>query len=158
MIEPVARAELLIRAPIEKVFEAFVDPAITARFWFSRGTAGLVEGAELQWIWEMYGASTDVRVLAIEPGRLIRIEWDIENEPNRVEWRFSEYRPGQTWVEVENSGFAGDEQARLATALDSTGGFALVLAGAKIWLEHGIEPNFVLDRHPTARVDGWKDK
>jgi uncharacterized protein YndB with AHSA1/START domain len=158
MIEPVARAELLIRAPIEKVFEAFVDPAITARFWFSRGTARLIEGAELQWIWEMYGASTDVRVLAIEPRRLIRVDWDIENEPTRVEWRFSEYQPGQTWVEVENSGFAGDEQARLTTALDSTGGFALVLAGAKIWLEHGIEPNFVLDRHPTARVDGWKDK
>ena len=32
----VAKAEMLIRRPIAEVFEAFVDPAITARFWFSR--------------------------------------------------------------------------------------------------------------------------
>ena len=158
MIDPVARSELLIRAPVEQVFEAFVDPDITARFWFSRGTARLVEGTELEWHWEMYGASTRVRVLAVEPNRLIRVDWDIDNAPTRVEWRFSTFKPGQTWVEVENSGFAGDEPARLAAALDSTGGFVLVLAGAKIWLEHGIEPNFVLDRHPTARVEAWKDK
>lgn len=158
MIEPVVRSELLIRAPVEKVFEAFIDPDITARFWFSRGTARLVENTELRWHWDMYGASTRVRVLDVEPNRLIRVDWDINNEPTRVEWRFSTFKPGQTWVEVENSGFAGDEQSRLAAALDSTGGFALVLAGAKIWLEHGIEPHFVLDRHPAARVEAWKDK
>jgi len=158
MIEPIVRSELLIRAPVEQVFEAFADPHITARFWFSRGTARLVEGTELEWHWEMYGASTRVRVLAVEPNRLIRVDWDIDNAPTRVEWRFSMFKPEQTWVEVENSGFADDEPARLAAALDSTGGFALVLAGAKIWLEHGIEPNFVLDRHPTARVEAWKDK
>jgi uncharacterized protein YndB with AHSA1/START domain len=158
MIDLVVRSELLIRRPVAEVFEAFVDPAITARFWFSRGTARLVKGAELEWIWDMYGASTRVRVLDIEPNRFIRIDWDTDNEPTRVEWRFSEFKAGQTWVEIENSGFAGDEQARLTTALDSTGGFALVLAGAKIWLEHGTEPNFVLDRHPHARVDDWKNK
>jgi uncharacterized protein YndB with AHSA1/START domain len=158
MTDPVARAELLIRAPVADVFEAFVDPAVTVRFWFSRSTARLVVGTELEWIWEMYGASTRVRVLDVEPDRLIRVDWDIDNAPTRVEWRFSEFRPGQTWIEVENSGFAGDEQAKLAAALDSTGGFALVLAGAKVWLEHGIEPNFVLDRHPSARIESWKNK
>lgn len=152
MADPVARAELLIRRPVAEVFEAFVNPEITARFWFSRGTARLVEGTELEWLWEMYGASTRVRVLDVEPARLIRVDWDIDNAPTRVEWRFSEFKPGQTWVEVENSGFAGDADAKLAAAFDSTGGFALVLAGAKIWLEHGIEPNFVLDRHPGSRV------
>jgi hypothetical protein len=28
--------------------------------------------------------------------------------------------------------------------------YRLVLAGAKIWLERGIEPGFVPDRHPDA--------
>jgi hypothetical protein len=46
----------------------------------------------------------------------------------------------------------------VARALDSTGGFALVLAGAKIWLEHGIEPGFVLDRHPDAVVEAWRGR
>ena len=158
MIDPAVRSELLIRRPVAEVFEAFVDPGITSRFWFNRGTARVIAGTELDWHWEMYGVSTRVRVLAVEPNRLIRVDWDIENEPTRVEWRFSKRGPGQTWVEVENSGFVGDVEARLAAALDSTGGFALVLAGAKIWLEHGIEPDFVLDRHPDRRVEGWKDK
>lgn len=158
MIDPVVWCELLIRRPVAAVFEAFADPATTTRFWFTRSTGRLVAGGEVDWEWEMYGASTKVRVLAVEPNRLIRIDWDTEKDPTRVEWRFSERGSGQTWVEVENRGFSGDEQARLATALDSTGGFALVLAGAKIWLEHGIEPGFVLDRHPDARIEGWKDK
>jgi uncharacterized protein YndB with AHSA1/START domain len=158
MTDPVVRCELLIRRSVAEVFEAFVDPAITSRFWFSPGTARLTAGAALRWDWEMYGASTEVKVLAVEPNRLIRVDWDVANKPTRVEWRFGERGTNQTWVQVENSGFHGDEQAKLATALDSTGGFALVLAGAKIWLEHGIEPNFVLDRHPDARVEGWKDR
>jgi uncharacterized protein YndB with AHSA1/START domain len=158
MTELIARSELLIRRSVADVFEAFADPAITARFWFTHGSARLTEGAELDWTWAMYAFTTHVRVLAIEPNRLIRVIWDTEGNPTQVEWRFSEHRPGQTWVEVENSGFKGDDDARLQTAFDSTEGFALVLTGAKIWLEHGIEPNFVLDRHPGRRVEGWKDR
>ena len=39
MIPPVARTTMLIRRPAAAVFEAFVDPSITSRFWFSRGSA-----------------------------------------------------------------------------------------------------------------------
>ena len=64
--------------------------------------------------------------------------------------------PDATWVQVVNSGFAGSRDEQVAAALDSTGGFALVLAGAKIWLEHGVEPGFVPSRHPDALVEGWR--
>jgi hypothetical protein len=37
----------------------------------------------------------------------------------------------------------------VATALDSTGGFALVLSNAKAFLEHGIELNLIADSHPA---------
>jgi len=57
---------------------------------------------------------------------------------------------------VTNSGFTGTGDEQVAKALDSMGGFNLVLAGAKAWLEHGIELNVVLDRHPDAIVAGWK--
>ncbi len=30
---PIVKAEMLIRKPVEEVFEAFVDPAITTQFW-----------------------------------------------------------------------------------------------------------------------------
>jgi uncharacterized protein YndB with AHSA1/START domain len=154
--EPVARAGMLIRRPAAEVFEAFADPAETARFWFSRGSGRLEPGARLRWEWEMYGAGSDVVVKAVEPGRRILIDWD---EPaTEVEWTFEARGPDRTWVAVENRGFHGDPDARVARALDSAGGFALVLAGAKIWLEHGIEPGFVLDRHPDAVVEAWRER
>lgn len=153
---PVAKAGMLIRRPVAEVFEAFVDPAVTSRFWFTKGSGRLEPGARVRWDWEMYGAGSDVVVKAVEPNRRILIDWD---EPAiEVEWTFEPRGPERTWVEVENRGFAGDAASRVARALDSAGGFALVLAGAKIWLERGLDPGFVLDRHPDARAEGWKDR
>ncbi|WP_296815357.1 SRPBCC family protein [Brevundimonas sp.] len=154
MTAPEATTGMLIRRPAKVVFEAFVDPAVTTRFWFSKGSGRLEPGAVVRWDWEMYGVGTDVRVKAIEPGGRILIDWDLD-DPTEVEWRF-EPRGEDTWVTVTNRGFHGADP--VAEALDSMGGFALVLAGAKIWLEHGIEPRFVLDRHPDGRVEGWRDR
>ncbi|MET4682421.1 SRPBCC family protein [Brevundimonas faecalis] len=153
---PIASAGMLIRRPVAEVFAAFVDPAITARFWFTGGSAPLTPGAEVRWDWAMYGVSTDVKVKAIEPERRILIDWDTATRPTEIEWRF-EPRGDATWVTVENRGFPATGEG-VAAALDSTGGFALVMAGAKIWLEHGVEPGFVLDRFPDSRAPDWKDR
>jgi len=154
---PVAKAGMLIRRPVAAVFDAFADPAITARFWFSQGSGRLGLGAGVRWEWEMYAFATDVAVQAFEPNRRILVDWDLA-DPTEVEWTFEARGPERTWVEVENRGFSGTPDEQAARALDSAGGFALVLGGAKIWLEHGIEPGFVLDRHPDARVEGWEDR
>lgn len=153
MSPPVTAAGLLIRRPIAEVFEAFVDPAITARFWFTDGSGRLEPGVRVRWTWAMYGVGTDVVAREIDQDRRILIDWDVDSDPTVVEWRF-EPRGDHTWVTVENRGFSGAPDQQVDKALDSAGGFALVLAGAKIWLEHGIEPGFVLDRHPDARLAG----
>lgn len=153
MSAPEASAGMLIRRPAAEVFEAFVDPAVTTLFWFSKGSGRLEPGAVVRWDWEMYGVGTEVRVKALEPRRRILIDWDLD-DPTEVEWTF-EPRGDHTFVTVTNRGFHGADP--VAEALDSTGGFALVLAGAKIWLEHGIEPRLVLDRHPDARVGDWRE-
>jgi hypothetical protein len=54
---PIAKAEMLIRRPVAEVFEAFVDPAVTSRFWFTRSTGRLEVGRRVRWDWEMYGRS-----------------------------------------------------------------------------------------------------
>lgn len=155
---PVAKAGLVIRRPVAEVYEAFVNPAVTTRFWFTHGSARLEQGARVRWEWEMYGFVSDVVVKAIEPGRRILVDWGGYDAPTEVEWTFAERGSDRTRVEVVNRGFAGTPERRLEQAIDSTGGFALVLAGAKIWLEHGIEPGFVLDVHPDAVVEAWRDR
>jgi uncharacterized protein YndB with AHSA1/START domain len=146
----VARVDLLIRKPVTQVFEAFVDPAITSRFWFTRGSGRLEEGTRVTWDWEMYGRSIQVDVKAIEPNRRIRIEWGGGGPPTTVEWIFTARSDGTTMVSVANSGFQGDQDKIVQDALDSVSGFSLVLAGLKAWLEHGIELNLVADRHPDG--------
>jgi uncharacterized protein YndB with AHSA1/START domain len=152
MTTPVARAQMLIRRPMVEVFEAFVDPAITSRFWFSKGSGRLEPGKQVRWDWEMYGVGTNVNVKAVESNRRILIEWDVPDDPTEVEWSFESKGNDRALVTVENRGFRGSADEIVAKALDSTGGFHLVLAGAKIFLEHSIEPNFVIDRAPDTAV------
>jgi len=55
-------------------------------------------------------------------------------------------------VSIVASGFAGSEDDKVASAIDSMGGFSLALAGCKAFLEHGIELNLVADHNPDAHV------
>jgi uncharacterized protein YndB with AHSA1/START domain len=145
---------MLIRRPAAQVFEAFVDPAVNSRFWFTRGSGRLEAGRHVRWDWEMYGVSAEVDVEAIEESRRILVEWNGPENPSSVEWTFEPVHEG-TLVTVRNWGFgSGDPEKAVAEAIDSTGGFSFVLAGLKAYLEHGIELNLVADHDPAAQVAG----
>ena len=152
---PVVKAQMLIRNPVAQVFEAFIDPAITSRFWFSKGSGRLEAGKQVRWDWEMYGVFTTVDVKAIEENKRILIEWDGPDNPTSVEWTFEPKGEDRTFVTVKNWGFSGDAEKIVAQGLDSTGGFSFLLAALKVYLEHGIEPNIVVDHAPDALVEGW---
>ena len=149
-MEPVAKSEMLIRRPVANVFEAFVDPAITSRFWFTKGSGRLEAGKEVQWDWEMYNFSVPVRVKEVEPNKRIVVEWDAYEDPSTIEWVFTARPDDTTFVSITNSGFGGTPEEAVKKALDSTEGFTFVLAGLKAWLEHGIELNLVRDRFPDG--------
>ena len=146
----VAKAEMLIRRPVSKVFEAFVDPAITSKFWFSHGSAKLEAGKSVQWDWEMYGFSTEARVKVLEPDKRILVEWSAYGTPTDIEWVFTPRADGTTFVSITNSGFPGSPLEMATLAVGSTEGFSFVLAGAKAFLEHGVLLNLVPDRFPDG--------
>ena len=148
-MEPVAKSEMLIRRPVSDVFEAFIDPAITSRFWFTKGSARLEAGKQVQWDWEMYNFSVPVRVKEIEQNKRIVVEWYAYEDPSKIEWVFTARPDNTTFVSITNSGFGGTQDEAVKKALDSTEGFTFVLAGLKAWLEHGIELNLVRDRFPS---------
>ncbi len=150
---PVVKAHMLIRKRVSDVFEAFVDPDITSRFWFSRGSGRLEAGKQVRWDWEMYGVSAQVDVKAIEKNKRILIEWNGPDNPSSVEWTFEPRGEDRTFVTVQNQGFRGEADAIVAQAIDSMGGFSLLLAGLKAFLEHGIELNLVADHSPDALVE-----
>lgn len=150
----VAKAEMMIRRPVADVFIAFVDPLITSNFWFTRGSDRLHMGKTVRWEWEMYGFAVDIDVMAVDENRRILIHWPGEGGPTRVEWTFTSRPDNTTFVSITNSGFHGAETEVLAQAIGATEGFALVLAGAKAFLEQGLVPNFVADRFPDGLPKG----
>ena len=155
---PVAAAQMLIRRPAAEVFQAFVDPAVITRFWMSRASGRLEAGKVVRWDWEMYGGSTDVHVKAVAENRRILVEWDGPDHPTSVEWTFEPRGGDRTFVTVKNWGFHGDADAVVSHAIRAAGGFALVLAGLKSFLEHGIELNLVVDHDPDSLVEGWESR
>jgi uncharacterized protein YndB with AHSA1/START domain len=150
---PIAKAEMLIRKPVAEVFEAFVNPAVTSQFWFTKGSGRLEAGKQIQWDWEMYGHSVQVNVKAIEANKRILIEWpSYGGAPGTVEWVFTSRADNSTFVSITNTGFSGDMDEIIKQVVESTEGFTLVLAGLKALLEHNVVLNLVPDRFPYAQV------
>ena len=145
---PIAKAQMLIRKPVSEVFTAFVDPAVTTRFWFSRSSGKLESGKDVRWDWEMYGVSASVRVKAVDTNERILVAWG--DPPRAVEWLFAPRADNTTLVSISERGFCGSDDEVVAQALDSRGGFTIVLAGLKALLEHDVVLNLVADQHPDA--------
>jgi len=99
----------------------------------------------------MYGFSLKVAVKVIESNRRIVVEWSGAGQPpTTIEWIFRARPDDTTYVKITNSGFAGDPEQVARQAVGSTEGFTFVLAGAKAWLDHGVQLNLVRDRHPDG--------
>ena len=144
----VVEAQMLIRRPVAQVFEAFVNPQITTKFWFTKSSGRLELGNKVRWDWEMFGVGDDLTVKELEENRRILVEWD--NDPTTVEWSFESREDGTTLIKISNWNFPGSCDEVLPMAVDSKGGYTMVLAGLKAWLEHGIELSLVRDQFPDG--------
>lgn len=139
-------AQMLIRKPVEDVFEAFINPEVTTNFWFTKSTGKLEEGKTVTWEWEMYGVKNVVKVHEIIPNQLIRTEW---GEPSvNVDYEFKTMENG-TLVVIKSYGFSQTGEDLLKVINDNTGGFTTVLDGCKAYLEHGINLRLIEDKFPA---------
>ena len=148
--EPIAKAEMLVRQPVGEVFEAFVNPEITTKFWFTKSSGRLERGKQVTWTWEMYNVSTQATIKEVEKNKRILIEWSSYGSPTTVEWTFTPYGNDATFVTITDSGFRGEGDDIVKQAQNSTEGFTIVLAGLKALLEHNIILNLVVDRFPKG--------
>jgi uncharacterized protein YndB with AHSA1/START domain len=145
----IAKTEMLIRRPVAEVFEAFINPDITTKFWFTKSSGRLEPSKQIRWDWEMYNSSTEVNVKAIEPNKRILVEWMAYGGPTTIEWIFTSRPDNTTFVSITNSGFQGTEEEIAGQAIGSTEGFTIVLIGLKALLEHNINLNLIADRFPS---------
>jgi len=144
----ISKVEMLIRKPVKEVFEAFIDPSLTTKFWFTKSSGKLEVGKRIRWDWEMYGISTELDVIELKQNNRIFIKFE---DDTTVEWIFTPHDE-ETFVTIVNAGFKGSSNEIVKQVIDSTGGFTIVLCGLKALLEHNIILNLVSDRFPDAHV------
>jgi uncharacterized protein YndB with AHSA1/START domain len=152
---PSVKVGLLIRTPPEQAFDAFRDPTVTTKFWYTKSTGKMTPGAELRWDWEMYGVSSDVIVDEVDENRRIAFRWnnhDSQAPPTSVEFRFDPRERDATYVEVTEARFTGNGDTVVEQVTASTEGFTFVLSALKAYLEHDLVLHIIEDAHPDQRV------
>lgn len=142
MSKPIAVAEILIRKPAADIFRAFREPGELEKFWLAKASGALEVGTTVEWDFMVEGAYAEATATELVPGEKIAWKW---NDGSAVEIFLVEIEDG-TVVRVENSGFAGTEEEKVATALESTQGFTIVLCDLKILLETGKSPGLTKDK------------
>ena len=143
-----AKAEMMIRKPVAQVFAAFINPETTTKFWFTKSSGKLETGKQVTWTWEMYNLTVPVWVGTIIPNEKIEIEWGEGLQKSAAEWEFKALGADKTFVSVINYDFQATGDNLINQVRDSTGGFTMVLAGLKAYLEHGILLHLVRDKFP----------
>ena len=152
-----AEADMLIRKATSEVFQAFIDPEVTKHFWFTKGSGKLDVGKSVIWEWEMYNFSTKVVATEISENQKITIDWFTAEQPTKVDFNFKTLSDGSTFVSIKHYNFDKNGDELLQTIKDSTGGFTIVLAGLKAYLEHGINLNLILDKFPKELMQHGKE-
>ncbi|QCT02898.1 hypothetical protein E6C60_2185 [Paenibacillus algicola] len=146
---PVAKAEMLIRKSVELVFEAFINPEVTTKFWFTKSSGRLEVGKSVRWDWEMYGVWDEILVKQLDKHKRIIVE---SSDGTTIDWVFTSRADHETFVTIENYGFTGSDDEIIRQCMDSVGGFTMVLCGLKALLEHNVELNLISDKAPDARI------
>jgi uncharacterized protein YndB with AHSA1/START domain len=148
---PVMDTGMLIRKPVDEVFEALANPAITTKFWFTKSTGRLEPGAKVAWTWEMYGVTRPAVVREFVQNERIVVEWGEPPAATTVTFRFDSRDDGTTFLNVTEVGFTGATGDDVVNwALGSMGGFTQMLDALKAYLEHGIVVTIVADRFPDG--------
>jgi len=148
---PTVETQMLIRKPVAKVFQAFIDPTVTTNFWFTKSSGQLEVGKNVKWEWEMYGFSTNVLTNEIIPNKLISTEWG--DPATVVDYEFTASSDDSTYVVIKNYGFEETGDDLIRKVQDSTGGFTTVLDGLKAYLEHNIKLNLIADKFPKEVIN-----
>lgn len=137
----VARAEMLIRASAEAIFQAFVEPSLLKKFWLKKTSGPLRLDHIVHWEFLVPGAHEQVETTQLVKAERIAFNW---SDGKSVDIRLTRFGRGATRVTVEVTGFRGKGAAD--EAIDATEGFTIVLCDLKSLLEGGASGGMVRDK------------
>lgn len=142
-MQPNVNVSMLIRASAEKVFNAFVDPAMLTRFWLAKASGPLEEEGSVTWEFKVPGAIADIRVREIVQDRRLVLDWEGRRT---AELCFQQRPDGFTRIELNSLSMGQTADEAVANAIEATQGYTLVIANLKVLLETGTSAGLVEDK------------
>ncbi len=105
---PASNAAMLIRRPVAEVFEAFVNPDITSKFWFTKSSGRLEPGKHGRvGLGNVQGVRTGSWQYPLKRTRGSSSSGPAMAARPRSSGRLRNARDGTTFVSVSESGFTG---------------------------------------------------
>lgn len=130
--------DMKIAQPIEKVFEAVVDPEKMQNYFITSSTGRMEEGKTLTWTWADYNnAQQEIWVEKLLAPTLLIFWWAGSGFKTQVTLTFSAFENAQTLVSVIEEGWEKDDRGIQCLA-ENTKGWSSFLLGLKAYLQYGI--------------------
>src|SRR5690606_29831878 len=129
-----AKASLQIQKPIEKVFEAIVDPNHITQYFISKSSGRMETGMELTWEFGDFPGEFPVHVIEVVNQKSISFVWDVETVV-RINL---ESLPDTSTVVRITEGEKPLSVENLTWLTDNSFGWGNFLDCLKAYLEYGI--------------------
>jgi len=130
-------AALQISKPVNRAFEAIVDPAEMTNYFISRSSGRLIEGEQVTWGFPEFEADFPITVDKVVKDSFVSFHWEVDGEMLHVEITLSPVDGGSTIVTITEKSRENDE-AGILWLRGNTAGWANFLACLKAYLEYGI--------------------
>lgn len=130
--------KMKIVKPVTEVFEAIVDPAKMANYWFSSGTGRWEEDKTITLRYEEYDAQGDIKVLEVQVDKKIVFQWGETGEETIVTITLKAMDNTSTIIEVNEQGWNENDEELITKLLGNKGGWVYMLTCLKGYLENDI--------------------
>ena len=131
------KAALQILKPVNKVFEAIVDPDIMSNYFISKSSGKMEEGKQIKWQFPEFDMEFPIRIDKIEINKYISYYWDMDGIELLIEMTLTSKENNSTVVTITEKSRNNDE-AGIKWLMGNTEGWANFLACLKAYLEYGI--------------------
>jgi uncharacterized protein YndB with AHSA1/START domain len=131
-----AKAQIEIRKPVHRVFEAIVDPRKMSHYFISSGNRRMQDGKTVHWKFDT-GGGIDAKVKHIERDRFVSFSWSASGADALVSINLEPTGNGSTLIRVSESDWPPNEKGTVR-CLEQTKGWMHFLCCMKAYLEFGI--------------------
>ena len=132
------KAAIQILKPVNKVFEAIVNPEQMTKYFISRSDGRMEAGKTVYWEFPEFTGSWPVRIDKVDKEKLISFYWDSESgQELHVNITLEPRDKNATVVRIEEGSMKNNEEG-IKWLLSNTEGWTNFLCCLKAYLEYGI--------------------